>query len=329
MIPNSNKSEGFYAKALKTTALVAFFSALSACEASFAPTNESTVDENVPVSASFPSVLELFSCKPDTAAFIAAHRGTHEGSEYPENTLESLKALHDANVKFAEIDVARLKDGTMILWHDGTWERSSNGFGPIAASTWVDAEKLLTKTTDGQLAAYRPSRFDDVLAWSKNRMYLEVDLKSSANPAKVIEAIHKADMLDQVILIAYSTEQALELHNLAPKAAISVSIFKPGAIKATEVRGIPKSVMTAWTGRGPLTEALVAALRKDNIPILAASFFSLDEELQKSGEFNHYIDFGKNADLVVTDFAFDAQPVLEFTTAQQVDMEKCLKTIKN
>jgi len=311
-------------KVVFTAAIVAFLGTLSSCKASTNPQTESKINERAAQNAKFPSVLELFACKPDEAAFVAAHRGTHEGSTFPENTTESLQALAAAKVMFAEIDVARLKDGTLILWHDGTWERGSTGKGPISASTWADAEKLLTKDTNGDLTSIRPSKFSDTLKWSKDKIYLEIDFKSSVDPKKVIAAIKNAGMIDQVILIAYNTEQALEFHKLAPTAALSVSTFKPGAIKALQVKGIPKSVMAGWTGRDPITPALESALRKNGIPILGASFFSLDDELQKTRNFQEYVNFAKPADLVVTDFAFDAQPALNLTDQQNKEMQNCL-----
>lgn len=314
----------YISKVAIITALVVFGGTLSSCKASTTPAIESKVDENAPKNAQYPSVLELFSCKPAAAAFVAAHRGTHEGSVFPENTTESLQALVAANVKFAEIDVAKLKDGTLIMWHDGTWERGSTGSGPIASSTWEDAEKLLTKDTNGDLTSIRPSKFSDALRSAKDRIYLEIDFKSSVDPKNVIQEIRDAGMIDQVILIAYNTEQALQFHGLAPEAAISVSTFKPGDIKALEVRGLPKSVMTGWTGRGPLDKSLVNTLRSNNIPILAASFFSLDDKLQKSGKFEQYVNFAKPADLVVTDFAFDVQPVLALTRKQEDAIDNCL-----
>ena len=312
-------------KVALTTALVVFSGTLSSCKASTSTTNESTVNERASKNSSYPSVLNLFACKPAEAAFVAAHRGTHEGSTFPENTTESLQALAAAKVKFAEIDVARLKDGTLILWHDGTWERGSTGKGPIAASTWADAEKLLTKDTNGNLTSIRPSKFSDALKWSKNKIYLEIDFKSSVDPKNVIQEIRDAGMIDQVILIAYNEEQALEFHKLAPEAALSVSTFEPGAIRAWKVRGIPTSVIAGWTGRDPITPQLETALRKNGIPVLGASFFSLDDKLQKSGDFGAYVDFAKPADLVVTDYAFDAQPVLMMSDTQERQLKACLE----
>ena len=311
--------------------LLASTTALSSCQASNTPTNNVKVDErgrNITPSSGdispLPPVLDLFACKPAEKAFVAAHRGTHEGSEFPENALESLQALHAKGIPFAEIDVARLRDGTQFLFHDGIWERGSTGKGPIAVTTWDASQHLLLKDTNGDLTSFRPSAFADVLAWAKDKMYLEIDFKSSVDEAKVINSIRAADMLDQVILISYTTEQAVRLHKLAPDAALSVGIFKPSDIKALEDLGISANVMTAWTGRGPLTPKLAGTLRERNIPILAGSFFDLDDKLQASGDSSAYTEYAKLPDLVVSDYAFDTQPVLEITGESLRKMEACL-----
>ncbi len=308
----------------KILGLSILLGALSSCQESTGTQKHSKLDETAVNIKPISSVLHMFSCKPPNSAFVAAHRGTHEKSNYPENALDSLKALHEKGVLFAEVDVARLKDGTQILYHDGTWNRGSTGTGPIAASSWEQSQKFLLKDTNGNITSYRPSAFSKVLSWAKGKIYLEIDFKSSANEAKVIAALRSAKMLSQVILISYNTEQALRLHKLAPRAALSVGIFKPGDIKALEARGIPANVMTAWTGKGPLTLQLAQALRARKIPILAASFFSLDDKLQTSKDFSLYTEFARLPDLVVTNYAFDAQQVLEIKGKNLNSFNNCI-----
>ena len=314
----------YFHTASKTVGLALIIGALSSCQGGNTPSPESKIDDIARNITPFSSVMDVFSCKPANLAFVAAHRGTHEGSEFPENALESLKALHKAGVPFAEIDVARLRGQTQILYHDGTWERGSTGKGPIAVTSWNASQLILLKDTNGNITSFRPSSFSDVLSWAKDKMYLEIDFKSSVDEIQVVETIRKAGMLNQVILISYNTEQALRLHKLAPSAALSVGIFKPGDIKALEVRGISVDVMTAWTGKGPITQELSAALRARNIPILAGSFFDLDDKLQQSKDFSAYTDYAKLPDLVVSDFAFDTQQALVMTGKSLEVYNKCL-----
>jgi len=316
--------------------LLATAAALSSCQGGNTPSdmvnnddrgrNNTSLMDNI---TSYPSVLELFACKPDDKAFVAAHRGTHIGSEFPENALISLQALIKNDVPFAELDVARLKDGTHITFHDGTWERRATGPNsvlakPLAGTNWDESQKLLLKDTNGKITASRPSAFADVLSAAKNRIYLEIDFKSSANEAEVIQSIRDAGMLDQVILIAYTTEQAQRLHKLAPTAALSVGIFKPSDIKTLEEAGIATNIIAGWTGKGPLTEDLANAMRAKNIPILAASFYVIDGQVKQSGDKSLYTEFAKLPDLIVSDSAFDAQQALEITEESLREMERCL-----
>lgn len=311
---------------VKTTVLGLILGTLSSCQESTGTPDIARVDESVRNITPYLSVLDMFSCKPANAAFVAAHRGTVENSVHPENALESLQALHAKGVKFAEIDIAGLKDGTLILFHDGVWDRKTTGKGVVAATDWPTSQKLLLRDTQNNISAIRPSRFTDVLAWAKDKIYLEIDFKSSADYGEVITAIRNAGMIEQVILISYNTEQALKLHKLAPKAALSVGIFKPGDVKALEVRGIPTSVMTAWTGKGPLTASIAKSLRDKNIPILAASFYDIDDQVAKSGDLSKYTDFAKLPDLIVSDRAFKAQSVLTLKGSDLTNYNSCVTT---
>jgi len=117
----------------------------------------------------------------------------------------------------AEIDVAGLKDGTLITFHDGVWDEISTGKGPIASTRKAGLEKILLKSRSGKLTAERPPLFKDMLAAAKGKMYIEVDFKSSADYRFVINAIHDADMADQVLLISYSARQSAQLERLAPE----------------------------------------------------------------------------------------------------------------
>lgn len=314
-----------YAKLFVVSGLV--LGALSSCQASNTPAKPSKVDENDVNIVSKYGVSDALYCIPTETAFVAAHRGTVEDSEYPENSLMSLKALHEKGVLFAEIDVARLKDDTYILFHDGVWDKKTTGKGVVAATSWPQSQKLLLQDTKGQISAARPSKFTDILAWAKGKMYLEIDFKSSANPEKVISLIRDAGMIDQVVLIAYTAEQAQALYTLAPDALLSVGVKKAGDVKALKVRGIPYEHMAAWTGRGQVSQRTRNVLKEKNIPVLAASFMDLDGVIQKTGRTDLYKPFAEFPDLVVTDFAFDAQQVLELKGKSFESFNACLRNL--
>lgn len=263
------------------------------------------------LAASAPISLQ-FKCLPEEAAFVAAHRGVSKGEGFAENSGSSLSALIEKGILFAEVDIAGLKDGTHILYHDGVWEEKSTGNGAVPASRWADAEKILLKDTNGNLTADRPIKLKDALALSKDRLYLEIDFKSSAKYGAVINEIRDAGMADRVILIAYSKGQAAKLAKLAPEMAQSVTLKSKADIAAHEAAGVSLKNMKAWLGRGPYDADFLSLLKKSNISVLA--WPSRNEIKSTAGL----------AGLIVSDYAFKVDPIVGLSAKGRQAYEACL-----
>lgn len=185
---------------------------------------------------------DVLTCLPKENTLITAHRGTSRAWDIPENSVEALTRLIDAGTLIAEIDVAGLKSGEQILYHDGVWDRKSTGKGPVASTTWQEAKTFLLKSYAGTLSAERPPLFSTILDIAKNEIFLEIDFKSSAKTEEVLKLIRERDMAGQVVLIAYTSERAKALKTLAPEMLISA----PGEDKG---RGLNPSKTLLWMGR--------------------------------------------------------------------------------
>lgn len=64
-----------------------------------------------------------------------AHRGL--STDYPENTLVAMAAARRAGYDSVEIDPRITSDGVVVLCHDTTIDRTSNGSGTISAMTYA------------------------------------------------------------------------------------------------------------------------------------------------------------------------------------------------
>jgi len=282
-------------------------STLTACSLQTSTSDISEAAES-PINTQLPPLSKQFACLPKDAAIIAAHRGTAYNKGMSENSLRSLKALIDKGYLMAEVDIAGLKDGTHTLFHDGVWEEDSTGKGPVAASTWNQVKSYLLNDTDGELTSDTLSKLSDYLKTAKDKIYLEIDFKSSAKYDHVINMIREHDMTNQVILISYNERQSRKLAELAPDMMLSVSvneteghIYKPGQI-------------AAWLGDDIDQENIVSRLNKANIPVLGR--IGKDSSSIKS----------KAADVLVTDYAFSHDPVSGLTEITKIEYEACLKT---
>jgi glycerophosphoryl diester phosphodiesterase len=122
--------------------------------------------------------------------FISAHRGY--SSDFPENTLPALEAALAAGAHVAEIDVRLTRDGTLVLMHDATVDRTTDGSGPVSAMTLEEVKTLdAGRWFDRKFAGTRIPTLDEVLAWSKGRLGILVEMKNYPEraPAFIDETI--------------------------------------------------------------------------------------------------------------------------------------------
>lgn len=250
-------------------------------------------------------IRKALSCLPPEAAMLAAHRGTDERwTEQAENSIGGLKALIAHGSLMAEIDVAGLKDDTLITFHDGVWDEVSTAKGPIAVSTKADLDKILLKSRAGDLTADRPPLFSDMLKTAKGQMYMEVDFKSSADPTDVIKTIRDADMADQVLLIAYSPDQAALFERLAP------DMLRSNPVEAT------KPDHGVWLGYGIGNGNTANSLKADGNYIIG-----------RIGDPNRQPPLAvlsKAADILVTDEAEKYDGIIGLTESGRAAYEACL-----
>lgn len=69
-----------------------------------------------------------------------AHRGA--SADFPENTLAAFRAAEEAGVDGFELDVHRTADGAIVVFHDDTLDRTTDGHGLVAARTIEELRRL-------------------------------------------------------------------------------------------------------------------------------------------------------------------------------------------
>ncbi|HEY9117031.1 MAG TPA: glycerophosphodiester phosphodiesterase family protein [Roseivirga sp.] len=104
---------------------------------------------------------------------VVAHRGDWKNA--PENSFMGLKNCIDMGVDMIEIDLAMTKDSVLVLMHDETLDRTTNGKGPIREWT-LDALQALNLTlSDGTLTSEKIPTFEDFLLQSKGKIEVFID----------------------------------------------------------------------------------------------------------------------------------------------------------
>ncbi len=75
-----------------------------------------------------------------TGIHVCGHRGHSIGS--PENTIAAFAATRENGGDSAEIDCVLTEDGEIVLMHDQTLDRTTNGTGLVSAKSVAEIQKL-------------------------------------------------------------------------------------------------------------------------------------------------------------------------------------------
>ncbi len=79
----------------------------------------------------------------DARILVAAHRGYWRGA--PENSLPAFEQAIGHGADMIELDVMRTSDGQLVLMHDTTVDRTTNGTGSVASKTLAQIKALRLK----------------------------------------------------------------------------------------------------------------------------------------------------------------------------------------
>src|SRR5882724_10476733 len=71
---------------------------------------------------------------------VVAHRGDHV--DVPENTLAAYEKAIQHGADFTEIDLRTTKDGELVIMHDASVDRMTNGKGNIKDLTYEQLRQL-------------------------------------------------------------------------------------------------------------------------------------------------------------------------------------------
>jgi glycerophosphoryl diester phosphodiesterase len=138
-------------------------------------------DEEASVSGlSLPELRQMLEDSDDDRVMVIAHRACWRLG--PENSLQAIDGCVGLGVDMVEIDVRRSKDGHLMLMHDDTVDRTTNGSGPIEEMTLEEIGELrLREGAGGEEAALTEKRvptLEQALLASKGKILVNLDMKA-------------------------------------------------------------------------------------------------------------------------------------------------------
>jgi glycerophosphoryl diester phosphodiesterase len=176
-----------------------------------------------------------------TRPLLIGHRGYP--ARYPENTLASFEGAIKAGCDMIELDVTLTKDRKVVVIHDDTLDRTTDGKGPVLGQTFEELKRLDAGSWFApRFSAERIPELLEVMELTAGRCMLNVEIKESAFEAdypadavelQVVKLVKTSGAMDRVIISSFD---ARILERIAAMDA-------PPAIAYISDHGADKSVL--------------------------------------------------------------------------------------
>lgn len=155
-----------------------------------------------------------------------AHRG---GARYaPENTLAAFRRALDDGAPAVECDVHRTTDGRVVVIHDDTVDRTTDGTGPVAGYT-LDALRRLDagRWFAPEFTGERIPLLDEVLELVRGRALLKLEIKNGPTvydgiEQQVVDALRRRGMEDDALVMSFDHTSVRTIRRLAPRLATGI-----------------------------------------------------------------------------------------------------------
>lgn len=174
-----------------------------------------------------PIFFKKFPETPNASTKIIAHRGASNIA--PENTLASIREALKSNPDRIEIDVQQTADGIIVLLHDISLERTTNGKGLVKNKTYVELEKLDAGSWfSNKFKEEKIPTLEEAIRLVNGKCKLIIEIKKGhsfypnieKNILQIIKKLHAENWVaihafdDSVIDTVHALDPSISLHKL-------------------------------------------------------------------------------------------------------------------
>ena len=151
-----------------------------------------------------------------------AHRGA--SGTFPENTLSAFRAAIAAGADMCELDVQLTRDGAVVVIHDETVERTTDGRGEVAELTLAELKRLDAgaKFKAGAIKGERIPTLDEVFAMTSGKCGLNIELKAGGLEHQVVQIMNARNAFGDSIVSSFNWEYLKTIHQIDPLIRIGL-----------------------------------------------------------------------------------------------------------
>jgi glycerophosphoryl diester phosphodiesterase len=138
---------------------------------------------------------------------VASHRG--DWRNFAENSFEGIESCIQMDVDIVEIDIAKTKDGQLVLMHDRSVDRTTNGNGLVSEYTLEEIKQFNLKNGIGRVTDFKIPTLEEVMrVISKSKIIVNID-KGDEYFDDVYKILEKTGTTGQAIIKSNKPYQQL------------------------------------------------------------------------------------------------------------------------
>lgn len=272
-----------------------------------------------------PSVLTVSEAIKSKRTLVLAHAGGENA--HPHSTAYAYAESVEAGVDILDFDVRLTKDGVLVIFHDDTVDRTTNGSGRVDQMTWselhaldaahwfsltcsacddqLDHDYLLRGVRTGEVDPptgykaddFAPTRFEDMVEKYPD-FVLNIEIKGTYPDAvpvakELARILAKHHKLDSSIVTAFDDKLAEAFHQMQPKVSITPGLeamtqYVLADVKLPAGRTVVQ-IPPEYTGIQVLTPELVARAHADGLVLW---IWPNEREWENEAGYHKLLDMG-------------------------------------
>lgn len=151
---------------------------------------------------------------------VIAHRGTPR--TLPENTLASFANALRQGADVLETDLRFSQDGALVLVHDETLDRTTDGSGLVASHSLAELKQLRTREPSGRFAAECVPTLIDLLSMTQGQVPLLLELKdplfaSEEYARQLARTLTAYGMLEKSAVVSFDMRLVESVRRVCPE----------------------------------------------------------------------------------------------------------------
>jgi len=155
--------------------------------------------------------------------YRCAHRGA--SGHAPENTLAAFRLALEMGAEMCELDVQQTADDRLVVMHDDTLERTTNGAGNLWEMTRAELQRYDAGLWyDKKFSGETLQTLEQVIAFARGKMKLNIEVKIHGHerhlPALVVEAIRREKFVGDCVVTSFDWKTVDEIKKLAPELKV-------------------------------------------------------------------------------------------------------------